>query len=60
MLLLVAEDGLGRGQSRDRHAVGRTRHVIETDLMAELDRARQTEQGSALRGSCPRLVYVTP
>src|SRR5450755_1506151 len=31
----LAERGLRRGQPRDRHAVGRARNVIQSDLMAE-------------------------
>ena len=31
---------LGRGQPGDRHAEGRAAHVVEADLVAELDRRR--------------------
>src|SRR5579859_5779779 len=34
----LAERGLGRGEAGDRHAIGRTRHVIQSDLVAERNR----------------------
>src|SRR6478736_5431353 len=33
----LAERGLGRSQARDRHAIGRARHVVEADRVAEGD-----------------------
>src|SRR6185295_6583945 len=35
---LLAERGLRCGEARDRHAVGRARDVVETDLVAERHR----------------------
>src|ERR1700720_883308 len=34
----LAERGLRRGQPRDRHAIGRARDIIQSDLVAERDR----------------------
>ncbi len=36
----LAERGLGSGETGDRHAVGRARDVVETDLVAERHRGR--------------------
>src|ERR1700687_2112844 len=36
----LAECSLRRGQPRDRHAVGRARDVVQSDLVAERDRSR--------------------
>src|SRR5882672_11648145 len=36
----LAERGLRRSQPRDRHAVGRARHIIQPDLVAERHRSR--------------------
>src|SRR5438105_13168444 len=36
----LADRGLRRGEPRDRHAIGRARHVIEADLVAEGDGSR--------------------
>src|SRR5262245_45617164 len=35
---LGADRGLRRSQPRDRHAIGRARDIVETDLVAELHR----------------------
>src|SRR5580698_2280016 len=39
-IALDAQRRLRRGETRHRHAVRRARHVIQTDLLAELDRRR--------------------
>src|SRR5437870_3898819 len=37
---LFAEHGLRRGEARDRNPKRRTRHIVQADLVAELDRCR--------------------
>ena len=39
---LVLDRGLGGGEAGDRHAVGRARHIVEAELVAELHRVRIT------------------
>src|SRR5579862_1413488 len=45
--LISRQFGLGGGEAGDRHAVGRARHVIEADIVAEADRGRVTAMFAA-------------
>ena len=41
-LLLLGDDGLGRGEPSDRHTERRAGHVVEPGLVEEVDRVRIT------------------